>query len=58
MCFSSTWARGWEVTYRGKRALPQEQVDDWMRRRDHSIETVIKTWLNDPGPFWCTKASD
>jgi hypothetical protein len=39
---------GWEVTYRGKKALPQEQVDDYLRRRDHSIETVIKTWLNDP----------
>jgi hypothetical protein len=39
---------GWEVTYRGKKALPQEQVDDWLRRRDHSIETVVKTWLNDP----------
>ena len=39
---------GWEVTYRGKKALPQEQVDDWMRRRDHSIETVVKTLLNDP----------
>jgi hypothetical protein len=39
---------GWEVTYRGKNALPQEQVDDYLRRRDHSIETVIKNWLNDP----------
>jgi hypothetical protein len=39
---------GWEVTYRGRKALPQEQVDDYMRRRDHSIETVVKTWLNDP----------
>jgi hypothetical protein len=39
---------GEEVTYKGKAALPQEQVDDYMRRRDHSIETVVKTWLNDP----------
>lgn len=39
---------GEEVTYRGKAALPQEQVDDYLRRRDHSIETVAKTWLNDP----------
>jgi len=39
---------GWEVTYRGKTALPQEQVDDYLRRRDHSIETAIKVWLNDP----------
>jgi hypothetical protein len=39
---------GEEVTYKGKAALPQEQVDDYLRRRDHSIETVVKTWLNDP----------
>ena len=39
---------GWEVTYRGKKALPQEQVDEFLRRRDHSIETVIKRWLPDP----------
>jgi hypothetical protein len=39
---------GTEVTYKGKAQLPQEQVDDWLRRRDHSIETVIKNWLNDP----------
>jgi len=39
---------GWEVTYRGKAPLPQEQVDDFLRRRDHSIETAIKVWLNDP----------
>jgi len=40
--------QGWEVTYRGKHPLPQDQVDDFLRRRDHSIETVIKTWLPDP----------
>jgi hypothetical protein len=39
---------GTEVTYRGKAALPQEQVDDFLRRRDHSIETVMKSWLTDP----------
>jgi hypothetical protein len=39
---------GEEVTYKGKAALPQEQVDDFLRRRDHSIETVIKKWLPDP----------
>jgi hypothetical protein len=39
---------GWEVTYKGKKQLPQEQVDDFLRRRDHSIETVIKVWLPDP----------
>ncbi len=39
---------GWEVTYRGKRTLPQEQVDDFLRRRDHSVETAIRVWLKDP----------
>jgi hypothetical protein len=37
-----------EVTYKGKAPLPKDQVDDYLRRRDHSIETVIKTWLPDP----------
>jgi hypothetical protein len=40
--------QGWEVTYKGKAPLPQEQVDDYLRRRDHSIETVVKVWLDDP----------
>jgi hypothetical protein len=39
---------GYEVTYRGKAPLPQEQVDDFLRRRDHSIETAVKLWLKDP----------
>ncbi len=39
---------GWEVTYKGRATLPAEQVDDFLRRRDHSIETVGKLWLSDP----------
>jgi len=39
---------GWEVTYRGKKELPQDIVDDYLRRRDHSIETAIRVWLKDP----------
>jgi hypothetical protein len=39
---------GSEVTYRGKTPLPQDIVDDYLRRRDHSIETVVKVWLKDP----------
>jgi hypothetical protein len=39
---------GTEVTYKGNAALPEEQVDDFLRRRNHSIETAVKAWLNDP----------
>jgi len=40
--------QGWEVTYRGKKALPQDIVDDYLRRRDHSVDTAVRVWLKDP----------
>ena len=39
---------GWEVTYRGKKPLPADQVEDFLRRRDHSVETAVKVWMKDP----------
>ena len=39
--------KGWEVTYQGTRPLPQEQVGDFLRRRDHSVETAVKVWMNE-----------
>lgn len=39
---------GWEVTYRGKKPLDKDILDDYLRRRDHSIETAVKVWLKDP----------
>jgi len=38
----------WEVTYQGKKALPKEEVEDYRRRRDHSIELAMRVWLKDP----------
>ena len=40
--------QGFEVTYKGKKPMDQKGFDDFIRRRDHSIETVIKVWLKDP----------
>ena len=39
---------GWEVTYRGKKPMVKEQLDDFIRRRNHSIETAVKVWMKDP----------
>ena len=39
---------GWEVTYRGKKPMQKDLLDDFLRRRDHSIETAVKVWLKDP----------
>ena len=40
---------GYEVTYKGQTTLPKEQVEDYYRRRAHSIEEVVHTWLKAPG---------
>lgn len=39
---------GWEVTFRGKTKMEQDLLDDYLRRRDHSIETAVKVWMKDP----------
>jgi hypothetical protein len=39
---------GMEITYKGKAQLPAEIADDFIRRRNHSIETVVKVWLKNP----------
>jgi hypothetical protein len=38
----------WEATYKGKKALPKDICDDYVRRRDHSIDVAIRSWLKDP----------
>ena len=45
------WAAntGHEVTYKGNAALPPDQVDDYYRRQDHSIESIFRVWLKSPG---------
>src|SRR6202167_5130783 len=40
--------QAWEVTYKGKRELPKDQIQDLIRRRDHSIQAAMRVWLNDP----------
>ncbi len=40
---------GYEITYKGKTTLPKLQVDDTLRRNQHSVEEVIHTWLKRPG---------
>lgn len=40
---------GFEVTFKGQTELPKEQVEDFYRRRTHSIEEVVHTWMKAPG---------
>jgi len=40
---------GHEVTYKGNSTLPKDQVEDYYRRQDHSIESIYRVWLKSPG---------
>ncbi len=37
--------KGYEITYKGTATMEQKQLDDYLRRRDHSMPTVIRQWL-------------
>ncbi len=44
-----TTDNGYEVTYRGKKALPQKDVDEFFLYQRHSLDTVMRKWLKQPG---------
>ncbi|MES2221334.1 MAG: hypothetical protein V4587_10250 [Acidobacteriota bacterium] len=41
-------ASGWEITYKGKKNLPVETVEDHVRWQKHSLRRVLGRWLGDP----------
>jgi hypothetical protein len=41
--------KGYEITYKGPRPIEQKDMDDYLRRRHFSLDTVLRTWVNDPG---------
>jgi len=40
--------KGWEITYKGPHPIEQKDLDDYLRRRRFSLDTVLRTWVNDP----------
>jgi hypothetical protein len=40
--------KAWEITYKGPRLIEQKDLDDYLRRRRFSLDTVLRTWVNDP----------
>ena len=49
---------GYEVTYKGRTTLPKEQVEDYLRRQNHSIESVVQKWLKAPGVMVIAEGTD
>lgn len=41
--------QGYEITYKGTGTQEPKQLADYLRRREHSLEWVIRKWLPAPG---------
>jgi hypothetical protein len=40
--------KGYELTYKGPRAVEKKDLDDYLRHRRLSLETMLRVWINDP----------
>jgi hypothetical protein len=40
--------KGYEITYKGTAEQDRKELEDYLRRRDHSLEWVIRKWLPAP----------
>ncbi len=40
--------KGYEVTYKGSRDIEKKDLDDYARRHKFSLETILRSWVNDP----------
>jgi len=40
--------KGYEVTYKGPHPLEKKDLEDYLRRRRFSLETLLRSWSNDP----------
>ncbi len=49
---------GYEVTYKGKKELPRKDVDEFFLYQRHSLDTVMLTWLKQPGVLITYEGTD
>lgn len=43
-----TGNKGYEITYKGAHQMEDKDVTDYLRRRRFSLDTILRTWVNDP----------
>ncbi len=44
-----TGDKGYEITFKGTATQEPKELEDYLRRRDHSLEWVVRQWLPAPG---------
>ena len=44
-----TTDKGYEVTYKGKKELPEKDVNQFFLYQKHSLDTVMMNWIKQPG---------
>jgi len=44
--------KGYEVTYKGTAAQDKLELENYLRRRRHSLEWVFRKWIRDPKVAW------
>lgn len=40
-------SKGYEITYKGPHPIEQKDLEDYLRRRHFSLDTILRTWVND-----------
>lgn len=40
--------KGWEITFKGAKALEDKDMTEYLRRRKFSLENILRRWVNDP----------
>ena len=40
--------KGYEITYKGSKAVEKKDLEDHLRRHKFSLETILRSWVNDP----------
>ncbi|MDE1163499.1 MAG: hypothetical protein PW792_16365 [Acidobacteriaceae bacterium] len=53
-----TGDKGYEVTYKGKKPLPKEVVEEYKLRRSHALDVLVLDWLKQPGLIITYDGSD
>src|SRR5579864_1251353 len=41
--------KGWEITYKGAHPMDEKDLSQYLRRRRFSLDTVLRSWVTDPG---------